>query len=116
MPASTGEIVIWMLTGMEFFVRNILSKEMAYVGPLEPLNVLWVVAIPSLMALAGSHSDMPLNPMAQARIWQVLFALVALVGLFLFSVPGGTPLGFALTGIGAVCWVAVTAIISYHTE
>lgn len=57
---------------------------------------------------------MALGAKAQARLWQMLFAAVALIGLGLFAVTGGAPFGIAMTGLGTVCWVAVTAIINYH--
>lgn len=59
---------------------------------------------------------MALSPKAQARIWQVLFASVAIAGLGLFAVPGGAPFGIAMIGLGALCWVAVTAIVNYHSK
>jgi len=59
---------------------------------------------------------MALSAKAQARLWQVLFAVVAVIGLGLFSLPGGAPFGIAMTGLGAVCWVAVTAILNYHKK
>jgi len=57
-----------------------------------------------------------LSAKLQARLWQALFAVVAVIGLGLFAVPGGAPFGIAMTGLGAVCWVAVTAILNYHKK
>lgn len=82
----------------------------------KPWSASSVAARTDLTVLATGRNQMALNPKAQARLWQVLFALVALIGLYLFSVPGGTPFGFGMTGLGAVCWVAVTAIINYHRD
>ena len=59
---------------------------------------------------------MALGAKAQARLWQILFAVVAVIGLGLFAVPGGAPFGFAMTGLGAVGSVAVTAILNYYKE
>lgn len=59
---------------------------------------------------------MALSPKAQARIWQLLFASVAIAGLGLFAVPGGAPFGIAMIVLGALSWLAVTVIINYHSN
>jgi drug/metabolite transporter (DMT)-like permease len=54
------------------------------------------------------------NPKLQARIWQLVFALVGVGGVGLFAVPGGAPFGIAACVLGAIGWVAITAILNYH--
>lgn len=59
---------------------------------------------------------MALSAKAQARSWQVLFAVVAIIGLGLFAAPGGTPFAIAMTSLGTIGWFAVTAILNYHKK
>lgn len=59
---------------------------------------------------------MRMNPKFQARIWQLVFALVGVGGVGLFAVPGGAAFGIAACVLGGVGWVAITAILNYYKD